>query len=881
MAESRESTILDVKLDAGKVAQDLQDLITRIAALKAQQKELNEEIKAGNDVDGKYAEQLIRVKDQLAWTEKQAKGLSATTKLLNADTLTYSDSLNGERQKLADMQKAYDQLDRAQRESEGGKAFLEAIKAQSDAVKGLEEDTGRAQRNVGNYPKAWGDAIPGLNKATGVLSKMGITMDDLQSKGVKAFSGLGQSVKSFGKAFITPPIIVITAVLSAIMLVVQKVQEAFKKNDDAMTALQKAFAVFKPIGEAVAKVFDWVAQGLAKVATAVAGAVSWVADKLAPGYKKAADEAQLLVDRQDKLEESERNYQVNSAIRNRKIAELRDKAVQADKYSVQERRKALQKALELEQENLKEQKIIARERLKILETEAKLNSDTSDEMKNKIAAARAAMYQADEAYLNGKRKIDKQLQSFDKEEQSRAQAAAAEAKRKRQEQERAEKEYQDFVIKTRRETEDALLSLETDQEKREIEQAKRAGERTVEDLQVKLNRLKKTDIAAREALQKLIEATEQATQNKITAIQIKSANERESKEREIAKKRAELGVKDTEQLAQMRYDAAQAEYERLQALTDEQIEALYGSQLEYENALVDAETNAYNTREALAAEHYNKNAQRLKDSYDARMAAIDNEYVLAELEVEQKQAEYDNLLAMDDETKRALFENEEAYEKAVAESQQALNDSVAKQIQTRIKSVGELGNAFNDLSSALEGYADENEDAAKAQKAFALAGILMNQAQSISTGALAVAKGVSSAAEIPFPANLPAIISIVAQIGSMIAGVMSSITQAKQIFAEANEAGNFATGGVVGGSSYTGDKMIAHVNSGEGIYTGAQANNLLQEIANNPSRGGIDYEALGATMAAAVAAQPAPVMVLKELADAQDKVSTYNEIASI
>ena len=131
MAEGRESTILDVKLDAGKVAQDLQDLITRIAALKAQQKELNEQIKAGNDIDGKYAEQLIRVKDQLSWTEKQAKGLSATTKLLNADTLTYSDSLNGERQKLADMQKAYDQLDKAQRESEGGKAFLEAIKAQS------------------------------------------------------------------------------------------------------------------------------------------------------------------------------------------------------------------------------------------------------------------------------------------------------------------------------------------------------------------------------------------------------------------------------------------------------------------------------------------------------------------------------------------------------------------------------------------------------------------------------------------------------------------------------------------------------------------------------------------------------------------------------
>ena len=183
MAENVESTILDVKLDAGKVAEDLQDLVTRIAALKAQQKSLNDEIKAGNDVEGKYAEQLIRVKDQLSWTEKQAKGLSATTKLLNADTLTYSDSLNGERQKLADMQKAYDQLDRAQRESEGGKAFLEAIKAQSDAVKELEESTGRAQRSVGDYPKALQgvvgtifkvqDAGKQASKMTNLLTKIG------------------------------------------------------------------------------------------------------------------------------------------------------------------------------------------------------------------------------------------------------------------------------------------------------------------------------------------------------------------------------------------------------------------------------------------------------------------------------------------------------------------------------------------------------------------------------------------------------------------------------------------------------------------------------------------------------------------------------------
>ena len=86
---------------------------------------------------------------------------------------------------------------------------------------------------------------------------------------------------------------------------------------------------------------------------------------------------------------------------------------------------------------------------------------------------------------------------------------------------------------------------------------------------------------------------------------------------------------------------------------------------------------------------------------------------------------------------------------------------------------------------------------------------------------------------------------------------------------------------MVGGSSYTGDKLIAHVNSGEGIYTGTQANNLLQEIANNPARGGFDYGQMTEAMIAAVAAQPAPVMVYQELRDFEQKVSTFDELAKI
>lgn len=71
--------------------------------------------------------------------------------------------------------------------------------------------------------------------------------------------------------------------------------------------------------------------------------------------------------------------------------------------------------------------------------------------------------------------------------------------------------------------------------------------------------------------------------------------------------------------------------------------------------------------------------------------------------------------------------------------------------------------------------------------------------------ALSTAQGVGSASKLPFPANLAAIATVVATISS----VFGSLPK-------------FADGGVVGGSSYFGDKLLARVNSGECILTQSQ-----------------------------------------------------------
>lgn len=79
----------------------------------------------------------------------------------------------------------------------------------------------------------------------------------------------------------------------------------------------------------------------------------------------------------------------------------------------------------------------------------------------------------------------------------------------------------------------------------------------------------------------------------------------------------------------------------------------------------------------------------------------------------------------------------------------------------------------------------------------------------------AMANATASGAKLPFPANLVAIAAGVAAV----VGALGMIS------------GAFADGGIVGGSSWTGDKLMARVNSGEMILNGAQQSRLFA-IAN-------------------------------------------------
>ena len=827
--------LINIGLNAGDVAKQLNDVTVAIVKCKAEQKLLNEQLKNGEITYVEYEQSMAAVKDEVSALTKEQKGLVAQQKILTEDSKSYSDTLNGQRQRLNDLVKAYDSLDASMRDSSAGQAFRDQIREQSEAIQELEEATNRHQRNVGNYPKTITSIIPGFDKMNDVLGKLGTSMEQMSTNGGKAFANLGKSVTTFGKAFITPPIAVITAVLSAIVLVVTKVVDAFKKNDGAMTALQRAFSAFQPVLDVVNKAFEVLAVAIGNVVQVASQAVVAIAS-LIPGYEEAAAAADKLVVAQDNLEETERQYTQESAKRNRDIAKLRDEAVAAGDPSV--RVKKMQEAINLEAKNLEDEKKIKAERLRLLEEEARQNADTSDEMQDKIAAARAAMYQAEEAYYTGTRRLQAQLRSAQdeiaKEEAAKAKAAAdeakrrnEEAKRRREERKRAEeqaakeaaaqaKAEADTLAELQKQAEDMRIAAIKDADDKALQERMAAGNREIDALKAKYGTDKTLTAESREILNQI-----------------------------IIQKQQELDA----QLEQMEADAFEA---KKQAAADRAVE-------EQEFIL-----NA--RKDALAA----RSAETEEDEIALEEERFQTQMDLMRLQMQEEL----NQIDLTEAEKFALQEKWDAIFVQQREQYEAKKNEIIKkgiEVERKIAEAGakSVSNMLGQMSDALTMFGEDNKEAAVLSKIIALGKIAIDTGVAISAavaGATAAAAATGPAA----PFTQPAFIA------QMIATLMASITTAISTVKGAK----FATGGIVPGPYDAKDSVRASLSGGEMVLNPAQQKRLF-EVANVGMSESFDYERMAAAVAVGVSEMPAPVLDYKEFTTFEDNVATVDELARI
>ena len=140
---------------------------------------------------------------------------------------------------------------------------------------------------------------------------------------------------------------------------------------------------------------------------------------------------------------------------------------------------------------------------------------------------------------------------------------------------------------------------------------------------------------------------------------------------------------------------------------------------------------------------------------------------------------------------------------------------------TMFKSINNLSSAFSSLGEIIGGVAGQMVSWA-AQSAASIAQMLAENAKLIiSAQAVAMANGAKSAFALPFPFNLAAWASVAATI----MGIFASLPK-------------FATGGIVGGSGFSGDRQLIRANSGEMVITRAQQARLWSAISGGGSLGG-------------------------------------------
>lgn len=682
MAAQQEEIILDFKINAEDTSKQLALVTQQIDTLKEKQKLLTKAIKEGNDEDGKKAERVAQLQKEISALTAQQKSLTGQLQTQYKVQANLTGSFREMDAQLRMLENQYKALTKVQRESAEGEALKKAIQEQKQALKDFDAELGNHQRNVGNYAQALAGVIPGMNKLQG-------------------------AVQSLGKVFVTPPVAVIAAVVGAMVWAFHKLREAFQRNDDASTKLQAAFAKLQPIGDAIGIMFNKLADVVAGLVDKMMKAYEWVikfGNRLgivSDDFVQATEAAANLVRSVDELEQMEREYTVNSAKRSKDVAKLRNEAMSTD--DLQARMAMLQKAIDLETETLAEAQAIARKRVANLEAEADKIGDKSDETANKIAQARAAMYQAEEAYYTGTRRLLKELQSTEDEWR---------AKQK----------------------EDTIAAIQAKKDEIDVVQ------QWLDDMKAKLP--------------------------------------------EIA-------------------EAEEEEFEIPLSRFDQLLNELMSKGMRRQEAM---------------------------------------------------------------RTASKILANEIASEYADAAGQIA----------------GSMGASFSAISDLLEAYGEENEEAAKAAKGFALVGIIASEAESVANGvkamtaAIAGATAAGASTGIAAPITTPLFIAqMTAIVGGILATTIANIAQAKNILSSAK----FATGGIVGGNSYSGDRVPAMVNSGEMILNRDQQQRLF-EIANAQTTGG-QYEMMQAAMTEALRAMPAPVLEYSEFKKFDKRVTTYKEIASV
>lgn len=893
MAE--EKIIIDFTVRAEDALENIVRAREELLKLKEEQKEIEKTMKDGSATEAmkkRYGEILVEIRELNGTIRDNNKELQNIIKTNTAA----EGSLEKLRAQIKEVKIEYESLSAAEREGARGKELI-------DKMQQLNMQAKEAQLQLQGVPAS-------MSKTVAAMSQMG----PMAGRAAAAISKINLAFK----ALLANPIVL---AIAAIVAVIKKLIDSFKKNDEAMTRMQKAFAPLKGLLSMLERGFQAIVNVISKAVEIWGKFYSAIASHI-PILKDYVAAQEDIVESTDKLEDAERDYTVNSAKRNAEISELRNKATESEKYSVEERRGFLEKALKLEKEDADEKRQIAQEKLRIAQKQAlgeigytEMTQEAwdklSDDQKNTLAQLQADVYNTTTEFNNATRRMTSTLNSFDKDENKKKEdneKKAAEDAKKRAELEKT----------TLRELEDLTIESMKNLQEKEEKQAQVQTQREIEDIKQKLRTEKDLTEKARQALNQKIILLESNLQVKLGEISKKYDEERIKSRLDAEQKLLEQLIKSADKnmvtyqqiLSDMMYDAQiKALDEEINNSTDlKKINML--SQLIEElkkskgKARIVIEQEGKDAREAIKQENDNL----LKEIEDNRSLGVyyNNEVEKTKIFEQQARnrlaiakAEYNRLKNYSEEQKLAIYGTYEKYQNALLKSENAVvlaqndvneairnTDAAALQhkqnmIDTYTAIADATGNILNNFQSLFENLAESDEKYSAYAKALAMMQILISTAVSITQaiqGAVQAAAATGPGAPVATPIFIAEMVGIVSGAIASAVGILKK--------AEKPNKPQFADGGLVGGmtSNRTDDSVDAKLSVGEYVVRSSAVKSLGVDTLNSINNSGripqntFNYEVMRDMLVEAVS-QIEPQVSVKEITTLQNRVQIKENIS--
>lgn len=393
--EDNSTILLDVNMD---------DLINSLRELKKQYDENTAAMKALKKAGEEDSDEYIRLAQDNKVLQQSMRGVEKQIQNEIKAERAQDKSLIQLRAQLANLQKQYDSMSGVQRMSAAGAELQQRIKGLSDEVLGLEGNTGRWQRNVGNYQSA-------LQGLAGSFNVAGINAGGLR----KAIASLQSG---------NPVIVGITAAVAGLTAAIKRMTTEFKENEKAQMEMRETMAdtelytiANKRVWNDFADWFNGKWRQTVQTITALNYNLLQSFDKFMELFGGSGGRAEnfargTLVMRQyekanNDLIKKEREWTVERAKIDKEVASLRAKASDRETYDAQQRLAFLDQAQALENKKYKTEQKIAEARFKLQKFSASL-SENSAEQNDKLAQSEAAVYTAQKEAEDTTRRLNRE-----------------------------------------------------------------------------------------------------------------------------------------------------------------------------------------------------------------------------------------------------------------------------------------------------------------------------------------------------------------------------------------------------------------------------------------------------------------------------------------